>query len=95
MKGLPITHCKDCPFKKETNQWSSDGWDQMEDWVCEKAGGRKIQGAVEWHEVSKIPVPDWCPLPDIGKEKSYHEVPPLKDQEGNILEDWRGNKMGR
>ena len=78
MKGLPITHCKDCPFKKETNQWSSDGWDRMEDWVCEKAGGRKIQGAVEWHEINKIKIPDWCPLPNVGT-KEPSEIPPIKD----------------
>jgi hypothetical protein len=70
MKGLPINHCKDCPFKDEINQWSSDGWDRMEDWVCKKADNRKIQGAVEWHEVSKIKVPDWCPLPDLNDKKT-------------------------
>jgi len=94
MKGLPINHCKDCPFKEETDQWSSDGWDRMETWVCKKAGGRKIQGAVEWHEISKIKIPEWCPLPDIDKTK-WEEAPPLKDQEGNIVSDWRGNEMGK
>lgn len=94
MKGLPITHCKDCPFKKETNQWSSDGWDRMEDWICDKADGRKIRGAVEWHEISKIKIPDWCPLSDL-ESPERKELPPIKDQEGNDTSDWRGNEMGR
>ena len=31
----------------------------MEDWMCTKSN-KKIQGAVEWHEESKINIPDWC-----------------------------------
>lgn len=55
-----IERCNQCPFFETRNQWSSDGWDHMEDWFCKKAD-RKIQGAVEWHEEKKIAVPDWCP----------------------------------
>lgn len=102
MKGLPITHCKDCPFKKETNQWSSDGWDQMEDWICEKAGGRKIQGAVEWHEIDKIKIPDWCPLPDVGKEEKpeWKEAGPgprgdMDPESWGDPPDWRPREMGQ
>jgi len=66
-KGIPVTHCRKCPYKDEINHWSSDGWDRMCDWVCTNFSGepRKIQGGVEWHEESKIELPDWCPLPDI------------------------------
>ena len=60
--ALEIVSCKDCPFKKSTNFWSSDGWDRMEDWVCTKSNEKKIAGSVEWHEESKVPVPDWCPI---------------------------------
>jgi hypothetical protein len=60
--SLEITSCKDCPFFKTANQWSSDGWDRMEDWICKKDGDKKIQGSVEWHEESKIKIPDWCPI---------------------------------
>lgn len=61
---LEIT-CKDCPFRKSTNFWSSDGWDRMEDWVCTKHPEEKrIAGSVEWHEEKNIKVPDWCPLPN-------------------------------
>jgi hypothetical protein len=47
---------------KETNFYSTDGWDQMYDWICTKANGKTIAGAVEWHEESKITIPDWCPI---------------------------------
>ena len=58
---LPITSCQQCPNLKKTNQWSSDGWDRMEDWVCIKVNDRKIAGSVEWHEEKKIRIPSWCP----------------------------------
>lgn len=72
-KGIAITECRVCPHRESTNHWSSDGWDRMEDWECklmpsddeEKNKHKKIQGAVEWHEESKIGQPDWCPLPNI------------------------------
>ena len=65
---LPITHCSQCPYKNETNFYSTDGWDRMCDWVCEKLKDNKtglpmkIQGSVEWHEEKTIQIPDWCPL---------------------------------
>ena len=58
---LEIKSCKQCPFFKTTNQWSSDGFDRMEDWMCGK-NDRIIQGAVEWHEEKDINVPEWCPI---------------------------------
>ncbi len=58
---IEIHSCKDCPHFTTTNHWSSDGWDHMEDWICMKEN-KKIQGAVEWHEESKIKIPDWCPI---------------------------------
>ena len=33
---IEIQSCKQCPFFKTTNEWSSDGWDRMEDWICTK-----------------------------------------------------------
>ena len=59
---LEITNCNQCPHKAETNHYSTDGWDHMVDWQCKENKNKKIQGAVEWHEVSKIKVPKWCPL---------------------------------
>ena len=65
-KGIQVTHCRDCPFRTTTNHYSTDGWDHMEDWMCTKmVPAKKIQGAVEWHEESKIELPAWCPLPEI------------------------------
>ena len=59
---LEITSRKKCPHFDTSNQWSSDGWDRMEDWNCKKENGKKIAGCVEWHEESKIKIPDWCPI---------------------------------
>lgn len=60
---LEIERCNQCPFFKTENQWSSDGWDNMVDWMCAKLDPKKkIQGAVEWHEELKIKVPEWCPI---------------------------------
>lgn len=66
-KGIPITECRKCSFKKEINPYSTDGFDMMVDWVCTylPCEPRKIQGAVEWHEEGKIGQPEWCPLPEI------------------------------
>lgn len=59
---IPITSCQKCPNLKKGNFWSSDGWDRMEDWLCTASNNKKIAGAVEWHEESKIKIPNWCPL---------------------------------
>jgi hypothetical protein len=59
---IELKSCKECPYFKTANQWSSDGWDRMEDWICTKMNDKKIQGAVEWYEESKIKIPDWCPI---------------------------------
>jgi len=71
---LPINSCKECPFFKTGNQWSSDGWDRMEDWICTKHEPEKvIQGSVEWHEEKRINIPDWCPLPNDKFKKAIIE----------------------
>ena len=58
---IEINSCQDCPFFKTGNHWSSDGFDRMEDWICDKS--RKIiQSSVEWHEAKNINVPDWCEI---------------------------------
>ena len=72
-KGIAVEECRVCPHRESTNHYSTDGWDRMEDWECklmpsddeEKNKHKKIAGAVEWHEESKIGQPDWCPLPNI------------------------------
>ena len=69
---LEIKNCSSCPHFRTENPWSSDGWDRMIDWVCRKTSPpRVIQSSVEWHEESKIVVPDWCPI--LIKEEDYHE----------------------
>jgi hypothetical protein len=67
---MEIPKCKSCKNKKACNFWSSDGWDRMEDWVCELMDDKKIAGAIEWHEENKIETPNWCPLlPKVEKRK--------------------------
>ena len=64
-----ISLCKNCPNKKVTGCYSSDGWDRMEDWECSLAK-RIISTGVEWHEENKIFPPDWCPLRKKKESKS-------------------------
>lgn len=78
---IEIKNCKECPHFTTANQWSSDGWDRMEDWICQKHNenkapirngkgdiisyerkGKIISSCVEWHEESKIEIPEWCPV---------------------------------
>lgn len=54
---VEIESCKECPHFKTANQWSSDGWDSMEYWVCSKVD-KTIQKSVEWHEEKNIKIPD-------------------------------------
>jgi hypothetical protein len=58
---IEVSNCKQCPYFKTENQFTSDGWDRMEDWICTKED-KKIQGAVEWYEEKHIKIPDWCPI---------------------------------
>lgn len=58
---IEINSCKECPFFKTGNHWSSDGWDRMEDWICTK-NGNTIRHSVEWYEERKVEIPDWCPI---------------------------------
>ncbi|CAB4196694.1 hypothetical protein UFOVP1290_214 [uncultured Caudovirales phage] len=62
--SLPIKSCMDCPHHKESNPFSTDGWDRMVDWFCTASNDKKIAGGVEWHEEKKITIPEWCPLED-------------------------------
>jgi hypothetical protein len=56
-----IKNCKECPFMKITETYSTDGFDKMDTWFCDKSK-KKIQGDVEWHEESKIKIPEWCEI---------------------------------
>jgi len=58
---VDIQSCQECSFFYTDKQYSTDGFDFMENWNCRKKD-KKIQGAVEWHEISKIKIPDWCPI---------------------------------
>lgn len=64
---ISVDSCRSCPHFDTRNQWSSDGWDRMEDWWCTKTD-KKIRGAVEWHEEKDIKIPEWCPIVITNKE---------------------------
>lgn len=59
---IEIVSCKHCPHFTTANQWSSDGWDRMEDWVCKKMDNKTISHSVEWYEEKDIKIPEWCPI---------------------------------
>lgn len=58
---IEIKSCKECPFFKEGPDQSTDGFDRGNDWFCKLSNNKKISGFVEWHEINKIPIPEWCP----------------------------------
>lgn len=67
--------CKTCKFKHTSNEWSSDGWDRMEDWDCSHPNLKspeKIASSVEWHD--KVKTPDWCPLWKLRGDSLAKEV---------------------
>ncbi len=57
-----IKSCRECPFWKQGDRQSTDGFDSGNDWFCKKQNGKKIASFVEWHEVDKIEIPKWCPI---------------------------------
>lgn len=59
---LKISTCKDCPFFKEERYYTADSFEHAHNWFCKKKKDKKIAGYVEWHEESKIAVPNWCPI---------------------------------
>lgn len=58
---VEIKSCRECPFWKEGPRESTDGFDSGNDWTCSKTG-KLIQVFVEWREVNKVEIPEWCPL---------------------------------
>jgi len=56
---LEIETCQSCPFFKVKREYSTDGWDRVEDWQCTKED-KSIANCVDWHE--KPAVPKWCPI---------------------------------
>jgi hypothetical protein len=56
---LEIENCRSCQFFKVKRDYSTDGWDRVEDWHCTKED-KPIANCVDWHE--KPAVPKWCPI---------------------------------
>lgn len=60
---LEISSCRHCPHFKEGHRQSTDGFDSGYDWFCTHNGNKRmISGFVEWHELDKIEIPNWCPF---------------------------------
>ena len=57
---LNIKTCKECPHCIVTD-YSTDGWDRVEDWLCKKKD-RDIIIGVDWHRTKNVRVPKWCPV---------------------------------
>lgn len=55
---IDIETCRGCPFFNTGMGYSTDGWDTVYDWYCQKAN-KKIAEAVDWNE--KPAIPAWCP----------------------------------
>jgi hypothetical protein len=59
---LEINSCKECPFLKVERMYTGDSWEEAYNWFCKKEDNKKIRGYVEWNDVDKIKIPDWCPI---------------------------------
>jgi len=70
-----IITCHNCPKRKKINSWTSDGFDEMVDWVCSEMENKIIQRGVEWHEEKYVKVPEWCP---IGRQIVIKAISPPK-----------------
>lgn len=66
---IEINSCKECPHFKEERYYSPDSFEAPSyDWYCMKLDKKKIRGYVEWHEESKVKIPDWCPFDKTVKD---------------------------
>ena len=58
---LEIKNCRDCPFFENERYYTEDSWETAFNWFCLKESPRKkIAEYVEWHEESKVNIPEWC-----------------------------------
>jgi len=58
---LEIKTCMECPFWERKRVFTADSWEEGYDWTCKKTG-KQIASFVEWNEVDKVPIPDFCPI---------------------------------
>ncbi len=59
--SFDIKNCQECPFLDSSRSYSTDGWDRVTDWTCKRVN-KSISKCIDWHEESKIPIPEWCPI---------------------------------
>jgi len=58
---MEIKSCQSCPFFEQERYYTEDSWEIAFNWFCTKNEKKKIAGYVEWHEESKVKIPEWCP----------------------------------
>lgn len=75
---LEIESCEKCPFKTVTRNYSTDGWDRVEDWKCNKVD-KDIRKMIDTFE--KVEIPKWCPFVE-----NINEVDVFEFLEKNNLE---------
>jgi hypothetical protein len=59
---IEIKNCKECPYFKIERMHTAGSFEHAMNWFCGKENNKKIQGYVEFHEESKIKIPEWCPI---------------------------------
>jgi hypothetical protein len=58
---IKVKNCKQCPNFEEERMYTEDSFEEPWNWFCKAMEKKKIRGYVEWHEESKVPIPEWCP----------------------------------
>jgi hypothetical protein len=58
---LDIKNCSECPFVRMKKVYTSDSWENVEEWSCSKTDDFKVITSYhEWNDKEKVP--DWCPI---------------------------------
>jgi len=57
---MTITGCFVCPNMKPERFYTADSFENVQEWKCASAGGKRIT-LHEWND-KKPEIPSWCPL---------------------------------
>ena len=69
--NLYVNVCDDCPYLNYDPHYSmstASGYD------CEHDKGGRIIDDHQWKNGQKIIIPDWCPLPDVGRREKIEKI---------------------
>lgn len=61
---IEIKNCKECPNLDSKKVYTPDSFDDVSQWTC-NINGKSICNYIEWHEESKIDIPNWCHINNI------------------------------